>query len=161
MGTLQYSGTSGTTMTLSYTAATGESSATMHMVKYDTGVETTQALSSGSNSVTVVPGAIYLLASSYYDSEGDLLGFGNFLFVRIPSTGEGDDFTVLWQTDYDLDWISTNFNSGETRIRIPINRRGHWLQWEIQGDAQNQRLELRSSGMEIRLNGPSYGARQS
>lgn len=159
-GSIRYSGCSGTTMALHYTAGSGESSATLHMVNYATGAESTQSLSDGSNSVTVAPGQIYIFIPASYDGDGDLLGLGNFLFLKMPSTGEGNDFTVKWKTDYDADWESVSFNDSETRIRIPTNRRGHWLQWELYGDGQNQRMELRSAGYEARLHGMSYAARQ-
>jgi len=161
MGTISYSSSSGTTMSIYYVPASTESSATLHLIDYATGTESTQALTSGANSVTISPGLIYLITSSYYDAAGDLLGIGNFLFQRVTSTGAGDDFTVKWKTDYDADWETTTFDTDETRIRIPTNRRGHWFQWEIEGSGQNQRLELRNFGLEIRLSGPSYGARES
>ena len=162
-GTIAINGTSGTEMYIGYTpnAAAPASSATLHVIDYASGSETTYTLVSGSNTITIVPGAIYLFAVSYYDASGALSGLGSFLFIRAVSTGEGDDFTVYWKTDYDADWESVSFNSTEDRIRIPTNRRGHWLQWEIRGDAQNQRFELQNTGMEVRLAGPSYGARQS
>ena len=162
-GTIAINGTSGTEMYIGYTpnASAPASSATLHVIDYASGSETTYTLVSGSNTITIVPGAIYLFAVSYYDASGALSGLGSFLFIRAVSTGEGDDFTVYWKTDYDADWESVSFNSTEDRIRIPSNRRGHWLQWEIRGDAQNQRFELQNTGMEMRLAGPSYGARQS
>lgn len=161
MGTLAYGSISGTTMTLNYKIAAGEDSANLHMIKYATGDETTQALSAGANTVTVVPGAIYLMASAYYDATPSLLGFGNFLFLRAASTSEGDDWLVRWRSDYDAAWLESSFDADEDRIRIPTNRRGHWFQYEIKGDAQNQRFELRNTGLEIRMAGPAYGARQS
>jgi hypothetical protein len=70
-------------------------------------------------------------------------------------------FTVEWHTDYDSSWLSADFTSGESRVRIPTNRRGHWFQWEIEGDGQNQRIELKNAMLTVRLHGPSYGANQS
>jgi hypothetical protein len=160
-GILTYSGTSGTAMTLRYTPDDDESSAVLHAINYGTGADTTQAMSSGANTVTVSPGAIYLLVVAGYDGAGDLLAFSNFLFFRVPSTGEGDDFTLKWITDYDEDWQSVQFDTGEDRIRIPTNRKGHWFQWEISGDGQNQRLELRNVQLAARLYGQSMNARQS
>lgn len=161
MGTLSYAGISGTSLTLRYAPAEAESSAVLHRIDRGTGTETTQSLTAGNNSVTVTPGTAYLFVSSAYDGGGDFLAFGNFLLLRIPSEGAGDDFEIRWRTDYDEEWDGAAFASGEQRIRIPTNRRGHWLQWEIYGDNQNQRLELRNIGLEMRMSGPSYEARQT
>ena len=161
MGTISHSSTSGTTMTLNYVPDAVDITSVLHVINYATGADSTQALTSGSNTITIAPGSIYLITSSSYDVLGAIIGFGNFLFIRAVSTGEGDDFTVYWKTDYDADWESASFYSTEDRIRIPSNRRGHWMQWEIRGDAQNQRFELHNTGIEVRLAGPSYGARQS
>lgn len=77
------------------------------------------------------------------------------------AAGSGDDFTIQWQTDYDAAFLSADFDTGETRIRIPTNRRGHWFQWEIKGDGQNQRLELRNTMLDVRLHGMARDARQT
>jgi len=160
-GTILVSSFSGTTMTLRYAPGANVDAATLYMTRHDTGEETTQSIVSGANSVTVSPGAIYRLAAAAYNSIGELGGFTNSLLVRVPSTGEGTDYAFRWKSDYDSDWQSVGLDVDARRIRVPTNRLGHHIQWEIKTANQNNRMVVRNMAMTVRMGGRAYGAQQS
>lgn len=148
------------TAIITYTAGENFDHGTLYARRMDTLATTSQAVVAGSNSVTVTAGIQYAFWVEAYNAADEFGAMAGPIFMTIPVTAAGDDFTVKWKTDYDADWLDAGFGADETRIRIPSNRRGHWLQWEISGDAQNKRFELRSYGMEVRMQGPTWQARQ-
>lgn len=160
-GTITIGSVSGTTLTLNYTPGPNMVTATLHMIRHDSGAETTQAVVSGANSITIVPGKIYLFIVAEYDVAVALDGFSNILFRRMPSTGEGTDFTVRWRTDYDADWQEVGLDEDEVRSRIPTNRMGHHMQVEVQTHVQNERMTLKNFQLTARMGGRAYAGRQS
>ena len=157
---IRIDGYSGTTMTMTWTPETNEVTATLHLITYSTGAETTQALTSGSNSVTIVQSTLYMMVVSGYDSGGLLVGFSNFIFEQTPSSGEGTDYTVYWETDYDVTQQSVGLDINDTRNRIPTNRRGHHFQWELKHHGQNQSIVIKNTELSVRVAGRAYGGRQ-
>jgi hypothetical protein len=147
---------------IEFTPGENFASGILYSMRLDSAVTSQQAVVSGLNSVTVDEGLQYTFWIVSSNASGEVSGdIAGPIYMLIPYVSDGDDLTIKWKTDYDADWYSAEFNTGETRIRIPTKRRGHSYQFEISGDGQNQRLELRNFATEVRVNGLSFSARQS
>jgi len=154
---------SGTTFSLTFTPAATWVSGTLQAQRLDTGALTEQAVVSGLNSVTVVPGRSYLFVVASLDVLGAFIGMSNPVTVAIPQTGEGSDWKVRWKSDFDTSWTQYGFDIDEVRVRVPLlfsGSRGHHMQFEFINDGQNDRMVVRNLAIEARLHGKSMAARQ-
>lgn len=153
-GRLVLTGVSNGTVTLQYTPAATFASGTLYWYQNSTGVTASQAVVSGSNTITGIPnGAKVIVYVSALDATPEFLGTTapiSLITSRVYTNDPKIHFR--WRTN-ETDWQSAEVSANFERMAYPVDMRGFWYQQELSCRAQNQRHVFSMEKLQTRIHG--------
>jgi len=136
-------------LSLRYTPGENFDSGVLNIYRVDTGVSTSQAVVSGTNTLTnLSQGRQYTFTVDAYNAGGTYGDTTSPVSLVTAANIDGNDSAIEFKYRTDsLDWQTLYIGSDTERIHIPVDCRGHWYQQKISCKKQNVRL--RFNGMKI------------